>query len=128
MAILGVFLIVVFVITSLLLILLVLLQDEQGEGLGGIFGGGGASQVFGVQSDNILSKGTKILGVIFFLCVIGIAWVYRTPEAESVLTTARQEKMEQGVRWWEEELPAGEEATVPAEQEMESGTGASSSE
>jgi len=42
MGFLGVVLMIVFVLSSLFLVLIVMLQDEGGEGLGGIFGGGAA--------------------------------------------------------------------------------------
>ena len=38
-------LLVIFVISSLLLIAIVLIQDEQGEGMGGLFGGGSMNTV-----------------------------------------------------------------------------------
>ncbi|NLZ76386.1 MAG: preprotein translocase subunit SecG, partial [Spirochaetales bacterium] len=40
MGVLSVIIMILFVIVSLLLIFLVAIQDEQSEGLGGIFGGG----------------------------------------------------------------------------------------
>ncbi|MEM5948930.1 preprotein translocase subunit SecG [Spirochaetia bacterium 38H-sp] len=107
MAILGIFFIVLLVISALLLILIVLVQDEQGEGLGGIFGGGSASQVFGVQSENVLTKTTRVLALIFFLSVIGIAWVYSSGStditSDSVINTATQEQLKENPSWWEEE-------------------------
>ena len=40
MGIIGVILLVIMVISAVLLVLVVLVQDDQGEGIGGIFGGG----------------------------------------------------------------------------------------
>ena len=45
MGFLGILLLIVFVLAALLLIGLVLIQDEGGEGLGGIFGGGSSAPV-----------------------------------------------------------------------------------
>lgn len=110
MAILGIFFIVILVISALLLVLIVLVQDEQGEGLGGIFGGGSASQVFGVQSENVLTKTTRVLALVFFLSVVGIAWVYGSRDSDvstdSVINTATQEQLEQNPLWWKEDPKA----------------------
>jgi preprotein translocase subunit SecG len=115
MGVLGILLLVIFIITSLLLIGLVLIQDEQGEGLGGIFGGGSAAPV-GNRTGNILTKTTTILGAIFFLTSFGLAWLNRTPEAGNVEAAARQLEAEEGaIEWWRTE-----ESVVPdAETEIE---------
>ena len=63
------FLAIVFGFASVLLIVLVMLQSGKGAGMG-IFGGGASSSAFGVQSGNILTKITTILGVLFFACAI----------------------------------------------------------
>ena len=46
MGVIGTILLVVFVIVCVLLVLLVLLQNEEGNGMGGIFGGQN-TQAFG---------------------------------------------------------------------------------
>ena len=62
-----------FGLASVILILLVMIQDEQGEGLGGIFGGGSATP-FGSRSGNVLTRFTSIVSAIFFVVclVIGL--------------------------------------------------------
>lgn len=75
MAVLSVVLLVLFCIVSVLLIGVVLLQDEQGEGLGGIFGGSNNSSV-GLQSGNILTRFTGILSVLFFVLSLSLMMVY----------------------------------------------------
>ena len=104
MGLLGILLLVFFLISAVLLVLIVLVQDEGGDGLGGIFGGGGASQV-GNRSGNILTKTTSVLGAIFLLSSFGLAWLNRTPEAGNVESAARQiEAQEEGsVNWWQTE-------------------------
>jgi preprotein translocase subunit SecG len=116
MGVLGILLLVIFVITSLLLIGIVLIQDEQGEGLGGIFGGGSNAPV-GNRTGNILTKTTSILGAIFFLTSFGLAWLNRTPEAGNVEAAARQLEAEQGaIEWWRtEDEPALPEETPEVE-------------
>jgi preprotein translocase subunit SecG len=107
MGFLSILLLVIFGITSILLVILVLLQDEGGEGLGGIFGGGGAAQQVGRRSGNILTKATSVLGAVFLLTAFGLAWLNRTPETGDVERAARELEGESGVEWWqtEEEAP-----------------------
>ena len=61
-------------ILSVLLILIVLVQNEDGDGLGGLFGGS-ASNAFGPRAGNILTKITTVLAVLFFLITILFAFV-----------------------------------------------------
>jgi preprotein translocase subunit SecG len=104
--------IVVFVICAFLLMCLVLVQDEQGEGLGGIFGGG-SSTPFGSRSGNVLTKLTSILGAIFLLTSLGLSWIKSTNEAGDVVGAAQVQRQESsvGVDWWRtaEEAAADEE-------------------
>ncbi len=118
MGIVSILILVVFVITSILLIIIVLMQDEQGEGLGGIFGGG-SSTPFGSRSGNVLTKTTAILGAIFIVCSFALAWLNRTPESDSVVSEAR--RLESGeeegaVEWWKE-TPSEESGSIEADDE-----------
>ncbi len=101
MGIVSVLLLVIFVISAFLLILLVLIQDEQGEGLGGIFGGGTSTPI-GNRSGNILTRTTSILGAIFLVCAFGLAWLNRTPSSGNPEAAARKIEAQQqsGVEWW----------------------------
>ncbi|MAG13213.1 MAG: preprotein translocase subunit SecG [Spirochaetales bacterium] len=101
MGLLGIILLVVFSISSLLMIVVVLIQDEQGEGIGGLFGGG-SSTAFGSRSGNILTKFTSILAAIFLVCSFALAWINRTPESGDLLGAARRGAgQEQSVdEWW----------------------------
>ncbi len=111
MGFLGIVLMIIFVVSSLLLILIVLLQDEGGDGLGGIFGGGAASQV-GNRSGNILTKITSVLAAVFLLSSFGLAWLNRTPNTGDVEAAARRLEANSGdssVEWWVVE--DGEEQT-----------------
>jgi preprotein translocase subunit SecG len=101
MGILGIVLLVIFLLSAVLLIVLVLMQDEQGEGLGGLFGGG-SSTTFGSRSGNILTKFTGILGAIFLTCSFGLAWINRTQEEGDVIGAARKRQAEETKieAWW----------------------------
>jgi preprotein translocase subunit SecG len=116
MGFLSILLLVIFAITAILLVTLVLLQDEGGEGLGGIFGGGGAAQQVGRRSGNILTKATSVLGAVFLVTAFALAWLNRTPETGDVERAARELEGESGVEWWQTE----EEATDP-EAELDAG-------
>ncbi|MBN2656904.1 MAG: preprotein translocase subunit SecG [Spirochaetales bacterium] len=100
MGIIETLLLVVFAISALLLIIVVLMQDDQGEGLGGIFGGG-SSTPFGSSSGNVLTKITGVLGVIFIVSSLGMAYITRTVEKDDVLGEARRSASEQTENWFE---------------------------
>ncbi len=124
MGFIGIILLIIFIITSLLLIVLVLLQDEQGEGLGGIFGGG-SSTPFGSRSGNVLTRATSILGAIFLISSLALAWVSRTPESEDVIGAARRGALsaQEGIEWWDTtEAPAVENAKGTGTQQAEQNT------
>ena len=106
MTILSGFLLVTFIISAVLLVIIVLMQDEQGEGLGGIFGGGGAAPV-GNRSGNILTKATTIIATVFLISGVGYAYVNRTPETANIEAAARQlEGESDGVlQWWNVDEP-----------------------
>ena len=112
MGLLSILLLVLFVITALLLIAIVMIQDEGGEGLGGIFGGGSSTQV-GNRSGNILTKTTSILGAIFLLSSFGLAWMGRTPDASDVEAAARRLQDGEGVEWWRTDNLPQEELDLP---------------
>lgn len=99
MAIIGTLLLVIFVISAILLMIIVMMQDDQGDGLGGIFGGG-SNAAFGSRSGNILTRTTSILGAIFILSSLGNAWINRTPGAGDVLGVAREQVVESTSEWW----------------------------
>jgi preprotein translocase subunit SecG len=104
MGILSVVLLVFFVITAVILILLVLIQNEEGDGLGGIFGGG-ANTAFGSRSGNVLTRATSVLGALFLIISLGLALLSRTPGGSGVEEEGRRLSVDtQGTSWLEEEL------------------------
>jgi len=101
MGLIGIILLVIMVISSVLLVLVVLVQDDQGEGIGGIFGGG-SSSAFGSRSGNVLTRFTAALAAIFLVCCFGMAWLNRTPAGGNVVSKARQEALSGTDKqsWW----------------------------
>lgn len=107
MGIIGTLLIILFVIVSVLLILFVLLQDDQGEGLGGLFGGSSASP-FGGATNNALVRLTTILGTIFMVSSLLVALVVKSPNSSDVVSEARKLNAENGSGdWWDEDVQEG---------------------
>ncbi len=106
MGILNTLLLVVFALCAVLLIVLVMMQDDQGEGLGGIFGGG-SSTPFGSSSGNVLTKITGILGVVFIVCSLGLAYVTKSGDSDDVLGEARRGNSTE--RWYDEEAKVEDE-------------------
>ena len=99
MSILSVVLLVFFVIVAVLLVLLVLIQTEEGDGLGGIFGGGGGS-AFGSRAGNVLTRTTTVLGVLFLVFSLALALLNRTPGGTGVEEAGRELSGEAGAADW----------------------------
>jgi preprotein translocase subunit SecG len=102
MGILSVVLLIFFVIVAILLVLLVLIQDEEGDGLGGIFAGGSGS-AFGSRSGNVLTRTTTVLGALFLVISIGLALLHRSPIGRGVEEAGRALSGEGGVEWFMED-------------------------
>ena len=107
MGLISVVLLVILVISAVLLVLVVLVQDEQGEGIGGIFGGG-SSTAFGSRSGNVLTRFTAVLAAIFLVCCFGVAWINRTPSPGNVIGRARQQALgaTEQQSWWVQTTPS----------------------
>ena len=107
MGLIAIVLLVILVISAILLVLVVLVQDEQGEGIGGIFGGG-SNTAFGSRSGNVLTRFTAVLAAIFLVCCFGVAWFNRTPSAGNVISKARQQALNttEQQSWWVQTTPA----------------------
>ena len=103
MSILSIVLLVFFVIVAILLVLLVLVQTEEGDGLGGIFAGGGGT-AFGSRAGNVLTRTTTVLGALFLIVSLSLALLNRTPGGTGVEAAGRELSTEMGPgNWWEPE-------------------------
>ena len=107
MDVLGVILFVLYVIDAVLLALLVLIQDEQGDSLGGIFGGG-SNTAFGASSSNVLVKLTRILGVLFLVLSLSVAFFLRSSNSDNVIGESRIISEKDAGNWWESDTVAPE--------------------
>jgi preprotein translocase subunit SecG len=131
MGVLSIILIVFFVASALITILIVLIQDDQGEGIGGMFGGG-SSTPFGSRSGNVLTRFTAIVATVFFCAAFALAWVNRGAESSDIVRKARLESLQEAEQenWWVETLqqpeaspqeteapPAVEAADTPEDQQ-----------
>lgn len=112
MGLVSVILLVLFVIVSLLMMLVVLIQDDQGEGIAGMFGGAGTTPM-GSRSGNVLTRFTSVLGALFLFGAFALAWLNRTPESSNLEARARAERLRQtqSTEWWVESV----EPPAPAE-------------
>jgi preprotein translocase subunit SecG len=121
MGLLSIVLLVIFAIAALLMILVIMLQDDQGEGIGGLFGGG-SSSAFGSRSGNILTRFTSILGAIFIVGAFALAWLNRTSEASDIVERARLEQIQaaEESNWWVERIEEPEPSMQQLETEPES--------
>ncbi len=99
MGVLSIILLVLFVAVSLLLIFLVAVQDEQSEGLGGIFGGG-SNTAFGSHTSTVVTKATGTLAVLFLVLALLVAFVNRTPSQNNLLDSVTTEQVQQSTDWW----------------------------
>ena len=103
MGILGIIILAVFALIAILLVLLVLVQNEEGEGLGGIFAGGSGS-AFGSRSGNVLTKTTSVLGALFLILSLGMALLNRETNVSGVEAAGMEQAAEQEGEWiWESE-------------------------
>jgi preprotein translocase subunit SecG len=121
MGLVSVILLVLFVIVSLLMMLVVLIQDDQGEGIAGMFGGAGTTPM-GSRSGNVLTRFTSILGALFLFGAFALAWVNRTPESSDLEARARAERLRQtqSTEWWvESAAPPAQLEPIEGEPEAE---------
>ncbi len=112
MGIISIVFLILFVIVSFVLILLVVIQNENSQGLGGIFGGS-SDTTFGARSGTILTKITYTVAGVFLGLTFILAFINRTPSGDGLLERAGP--AQQGQEWWS--MPA-EDITPPAEDEL----------
>ena len=113
MGIISVLLMIIFVASALLLILMVLIQDDQGDGIGGMFGGG-SSTPFGSRSGNVLTRFTSILGTVFMVSALAMAWLNVSNTEGDVEGAARRLNTETAqTEWWNQNPDTGGENQNP---------------
>ncbi len=97
MGVLGIILLVLFVIVAFILVFLVVIQNENTQGLGGIFGGS-SDTTFGAKSGNILTKITYTVAGAFLVLTFLLAFVNRTTDSDALLRDAGTGQT--GQEWW----------------------------
>ena len=101
----AIVLLVFFVILAILLILFILAQNEDGDGLGGIFAGS-SSSAFGSRSGNVMTRATTVLGALFLIISLGLALMNRTPSGSGVEAAGRALIPETSKDWFmQDETP-----------------------
>lgn len=71
-------LLIVLVCVALAVVGLVLIQQGKGADAGASFGAGASQTVFGsAGSGNFLTKSTWTLGIVFFICCLGLGYIAR---------------------------------------------------
>jgi preprotein translocase subunit SecG len=123
MGIISIILGVIFVISALITVLIVLIQDDQGEGIGGMFGGG-SSTPFGSRSGNVLTRFTAIVAAVFMCGAFALAWVNKEAESSDIVRKARLESLQEAEQenWWVEALdqPPAPASEPPAPENVQS--------
>ncbi len=99
MGVLNVILMVLFIIVSILLVFMVAIQDEQSDGLGGVFGSAAQSS-FGSYTSRVVTKVTAILGAAFLILALTIALVNKAPSESKLLNSVEPEQVQQSETWW----------------------------
>ena len=114
--IISIVLLVLFVAVSLVMMLVVLIQDEQGEGIAGMFGGASTTPL-GSRSGNVLTRFTSIIGALFLFGAFALAWFNRTPESADLEAKARAERLQlaESTEWWVEKLDQSEPPSTVTE-------------
>ncbi|WNY66443.1 preprotein translocase subunit SecG [Borreliella lusitaniae] len=89
---------VFFVIVSIFIILLILIQDEQGDGIGGVFGGG-SSSIFGAKSSNVAVRITGFFIALFFIFVVLLSFMNTRRADNSFLNDIKTENENSSTFW-----------------------------
>ncbi len=109
MGLFGIVLLVLFAIVCVLLIFMVIIQDQEGEGLGGVFAGAG-NAAFGSRSPNIIVKVTYVLGGLFFVLAFSLAIINRGSLGNVEAAAAKKNAVSS--EWWNTKTQAPSE-TLP---------------
>jgi len=91
-----------------------LIQNDEGGGLGGMFGGG-SNTAFGSRSGNVLTRATTVLGSLFLIISLGLALISRTQGGRGVIEEAMILQAEQSTTTYLDALknPPSEDSLSP---------------
>ena len=99
------------VFVCMFLILVVLLQQGRGGGMGAMFGGSAAQQVFGGRgAGNILTRATAICATIFMLTSVGLAYLSSSGDRELRARAAAEAKTQKATPRAKDDAPKGDGA------------------
>ena len=85
---------ILFVLAAVVLTLVVLIQDDKGEGIGGLFGGGSGTP-FGSRSGNVLTRFTGIVAAVFLVTAIIVGLATRTKERGEIVGPTNEQTTKQ---------------------------------
>lgn len=115
---LGITFLVIMVVAGILLGFFILIQDDQGDGMGGLFGGSSTS-AFGSRAGNALTKMTATFGIIFIISALVVAFDIKrqhdTMTASDVTSASFREIYNQSLEdgdWYEVEVAPQEETEI----------------
>jgi preprotein translocase subunit SecG len=106
MGLFGILLLILFILVCAILIFMVVIQDQESEGLGGLFGGAG-NAAFGSRSTNVVVKFTYVLGGLFFVIAFGLAVLNRGSVGD--IEAAARVRDNQSTEWWNSDTVSGEQ-------------------
>jgi preprotein translocase subunit SecG len=113
MGVLSIILLVLFVIVCLLLIFIVAIQDENSEGLGGLFGGS-SNSAFGSKIGSVVNRTTAILGIAFMVLALVVALLNKNPSQDKLLQQVKTDQVQQTTEWWNQSDAAATTTTPSA--------------
>jgi preprotein translocase subunit SecG len=105
MGILGIFLLVIFVISCILLVFMVIIQDSDSDSLGGVFAGGSGS-AFGSRSTNVVIRFTYVLGALFFVCAFSLALINKSSIGNVEKAAQSSADKTSSGEWWNQKPQA----------------------
>lgn len=108
---------IIFVIVSIFIILLILIQDEQGDGIGGVFGGG-SSSIFGAKSSSVAVKITGFFIAFFFIFVVLLSFMNTKRADNSFLNDIKTENKNSSTFWDNENNESGTNINKSKEKDL----------
>lgn len=91
-----IFVVALHIFVSLILVLVIIMQPGKGGDMGGGFGGGAATAIFGPQGPtNLLQRATTVCAALFIITSVTLAWYSdRETLANADVRGALQEQQE----------------------------------